>query len=74
MMQSPYKVNVTFTVLSERKILARHEENLMFEEASLCAAIETLRTDEFVMCPVCKRCVVRNKIYIFCHKFTSRWI
>jgi len=41
--------------MSERKILARYNENLMFEEASLCAAIESLKTDEFVMCPVCKR-------------------
>ncbi len=45
-----------FSLLSERKILARYDENLMFEEASLCAAIENLKTDEFVSCPVCKRC------------------
>ena len=51
-----------FLLLSERKILARYNENLMFEEASLCAAIESLKTDEFVMCPVCKRCEV-----IYCH-------
>lgn len=51
----------------ERKILARYNENLMFEEASLCAAIESLKTDEFVMCPVCKRNALhQNKQVIFC--------
>ena len=46
----------TLNLPSERSILAheQYEENLKFEEASLCAAIECLRTDE-VLCPVCKR-------------------
>jgi len=48
----------------ERKILARYNENLMFEEASLCAAIESLKTDEFVTCPVCKRCEVNGRLMV----------
>lgn len=49
----------TLNLPSERSILAheQYEENLKFEEASLCAAIECLRTDE-VLCPVCKRWVI----------------
>ena len=43
-------------LITERNILAQYEENLKFEEASLCAAIECLRTDD-VICPVCKRLV-----------------
>ncbi|KAL9980106.1 hypothetical protein ACROYT_G008649 [Oculina patagonica] len=51
----------------ERKILARYDENLMFEEASLCAAIESLKTDESVLCPICKRNTLhQNKQVIFC--------
>ena len=46
-------------MLSERKILAQYEADQMFEEASLCAAVESLRTDEFVMCPVCQRCALK---------------
>ncbi|KAK2558323.1 RPA-interacting protein A [Acropora cervicornis] len=52
----------------ERSILAheQYEENLKFEEASLCAAIECLRTDE-VLCPVCKsKPLHQNKQVIFC--------
>lgn len=45
-----------FCLITERNILAQYEENLKFEEASLCAAIECLRTDD-VICPVCKRLV-----------------
>ena len=41
----------------ERNILSQYEENLKFEEASLCAAIESLRTEDYVICPVCKRLV-----------------
>ncbi|KAJ7375091.1 hypothetical protein OS493_001825 [Desmophyllum pertusum] len=51
----------------ERNILARYDENLKFEEASLCAAINCLRTDDFVLCPVCKRNALhQNKQVIFC--------
>ncbi|XP_073257284.1 RPA-interacting protein A-like [Porites lutea] len=50
----------------ERNILAQYEENLKFEEASLCAAIECLRTDD-VICPVCRRNPLhQNKQIIFC--------
>lgn len=52
----------------ERNILAReqYEESLKFEEASLCAAIECLRTDE-VPCPVCKSNPLhQNRQVIFC--------
>ncbi|XP_015760294.1 PREDICTED: RPA-interacting protein A-like, partial [Acropora digitifera] len=52
----------------ERSILAheQYEDNLKFEEASLCAAIECLRTDE-VLCPVCKsKPLHQNKQVIFC--------
>lgn len=41
----------------ERNILAQYEENLKFEESSLCAAIESLGTEDSVLCPVCKRLV-----------------
>jgi len=50
----------------ERNILAQYEESVKFEEASLCAAIECLRTDD-VFCPVCKRNpLLQNKQIIFC--------
>ena len=41
----------------ERNILTQYEENLKFEESSLCAAIESLGTEDSVICPVCKRLV-----------------
>lgn len=51
----------------ERNILSQYEENLKFEEASLCAAIESLRTEDYVICPVCKRNPLhQNKQVVFC--------
>lgn len=51
----------------ERNILAQYEENLKFEESSLCAAIESLGTEDSVLCPVCKRNPLhQNKQVVFC--------
>lgn len=51
----------------ERNILSQYEENLKFEEASLCAAIESLGTEDYVICPVCKRNPLhQNKQVVFC--------
>ncbi|EDO32784.1 predicted protein [Nematostella vectensis] len=50
----------------EKLILAQYDENQKFEEESLCAAIEGLKTDD-VICPVCKRNPLhQNKQVIFC--------
>ena len=61
-------VNMLFLLGSEHNILAQYEENLKFEEASLCAAIECLRTDD-VICPVCKRWVA--SVTVFTYKLKS---
>lgn len=39
---------------SEKAILARYEESVKFDENSLCAAIESISTDD-VICPVCQK-------------------
>ena len=57
-------VNILVVLCSERNILGQYEESLKFEEASLCAAIDCLRTDD-VTCPVCKRWVVSIMLFFF---------
>ncbi|KAK3736346.1 hypothetical protein QZH41_020804, partial [Actinostola sp. cb2023] len=50
----------------EQIILMQYNENLRFEEESLCAAIDKLSTND-VICPVCKRNPLhQNKQVIFC--------
>ena len=57
-------VKILFVSRSEHNILGQYEESLKFEEASLCAAIDCLRTDD-VICPVCKRWVVVHHVIYF---------
>ncbi|XP_077995916.1 RPA-interacting protein A-like [Glandiceps talaboti] len=50
----------------EQDILTNYESSVKFDEASLCAAVDKLNTDELV-CPVCRRNpLMQNKTVIFC--------
>ena len=54
-------------ISQEQLILQQYEEDVHFNEESLCAAIELLSTAS-VICPVCKKNnLLQSKEVIFCH-------
>ncbi|XP_072048255.1 RPA-interacting protein-like [Amphiura filiformis] len=56
----------TELIKEEQAILAEYEASINLEEASLCAAVDNLTTDD-VICPICrKNPLMLNKGVIFC--------